>query len=744
MATDTDECLKPLSQLSELIADQPEALASGSKDIHQTALLAAKCVFDLALTTEAHSQKYVRQLLSSMAPELAPQTRSQARANGKRKRSPSPPRPKTGEPQTTPLLSLFVEGMDDDQIWAQLELRAKHVCETLEEALEGGAGLRGSDDGDSDGSGDMNGINEEEDESLEDEEDEEDDGDSDQEEEEAEWDDEEGESASREEPATDEETTALRRSSEDEDDESEEEDETDPDIDLNGISAPTSRASAKPSRPKARGHPELDDGFFDLASFNAEIEQAEARTASRGALGSDDEDEDIENGDIDLFAPVNDLQALEEDDIEDTGGEAFYKDFFEPPPKNKTATNRPIPSKTTKVRFHDEVRVKKIKAKGKGLPTSFINGGSDNMSLSDLADQYGEDISDDAEEGMEGSEEESCLEDDDGTSDGNGEDDDDQEFDDVDTMERFKDDLFAEDDEQPESDLSTHERRMAALREQISALEAENVAKKDWTLMGEATGRSRPQNSLLEEDLEFDRVMKVVPVVTEEAVQNLEDRIKSRILESNFDDVVRKRSVDDKPFLPSRFFELQDTKSKQSLAEIYEDEYTAAQTGGVAGEDRDGKLKAEHQEIEKQWEGLCAKLDALCNVHFLPKQPKATISTVSNVAAAALESALPTSKSTTTMLAPEEVYAPSGSAPRSSSELTPAEKRALHNKQRKKKRKARDVLDKTVDKVARMRGVKNVKTQKEAALNSIVKSGKGVTVIGKKIDKGVKKGRSKG
>ena len=289
---------------------------------------------------------------------------------------------------------------------------------------------------------------------------------------------------------------------------------------------------------------------------------------------------------------------------------------------------------------------------------------------------------------------------------------------------------------------------MATLREEISALEAENVGKKDWTLMGEATSRSRPQNSLLEEDLEFERIMKSVPVITEEVVQSLEERIKARILESRFDDVVRKRPVDDKPFLPSRFFELQDTKSKQSLAEIYEDEYTAAQTGGIAGEDRDGKLTKEHQEIEKLWEKICNKLDALCNAHFTPKavsvvlcsclhsmansaQPKATITSVANVAAATLESALPTTKATSTMLAPEEVYAPASSDLRARSELTPAEKRALRNKQKVNK-KARDAIDKSVQKFGRPKGMGDVKRQKEAALKSLVKSGKGVTVVGKK------------
>lgn len=202
------------------------------------------------------------------------------------------------------------------------------------------------------------------------------------------------------------------------------------------------------------------------------------------------------------------------------------------------------------------------------------------------------------------------------------------------TIKRLRDDLLADEDEPDDGmfsniscaiylylagGLSTHEKRLSALQREIAALEAENVAKKDWTLMGEASSRFRPHDSLLEEDLEFERIMKPVPVITEEVVSGLEDRIKARVLEGRFDDVVRKRPVDDKPFLPSRLFELQDTKSKQSLGQIYEDEYTAAQTGGVAGEDRDGKLAVEHEEITSIWETISSKLDALCNAHFIPK-----------------------------------------------------------------------------------------------------------------------------
>lgn len=109
-------------------------------------------------------------------------------------------------------------------------------------------------------------------------------------------------------------------------------------------------------------------------------------------------------------------------------------------------------------------------------------------------------------------------------------------------------------------------------------------------------------------------------------------------------------------------------------------------------------------------------------------QPKAVISTVSNVPAASLESALPTTKSTKTVLAPEELFTVTASDLRARSELTPSEKRALHNK-KKKAKKARDNLQNHTDKYAKM---KDSRKQKQAALESVVKSGKGVTVVGKK------------
>lgn len=128
-------------------------------------------------------------------------------------------------------------------------------------------------------------------------------------------------------------------------------------------------------------------------------------------------------------------------------------------------------------------------------------------------------------------------------------------------------------------------------------------------------------------------------------------------------------------------------------------------------------------------------------------QPKAQITTVTNMASASLESALPTSLSMSTLLAPEEVYAPSAGDTRAKGELTPAEKRAARTKERKKHKKQRDALASAAEKfgsdgIVNGRGApRNVKEAKDQALKGLVKNGKGVTIVGKDLSKAAGKGK---
>jgi U3 small nucleolar RNA-associated protein MPP10 len=87
------------------------------------------------------------------------------------------------------------------------------------------------------------------------------------------------------------------------------------------------------------------------------------------------------------------------------------------------------------------------------------------------------------------------------------------------------------------------------------------------------------------------------------------------------------------------------------------------------------------------------------------------------------------------MLAPEEIYERSAIDPRAKGELSPGEKRSARHKRKKAKKKARDSLEGSVGKFAGTKGASGIKAQKSAALRSVVKSGKGVTVVGKKQSK---------
>jgi len=71
------------------------------------------------------------------------------------------------------------------------------------------------------------------------------------------------------------------------------------------------------------------------------------------------------------------------------------------------------------------------------------------------------------------------------------------------------------------------------------------------------------------------------------------------------------------------------------------------------------------------------------------------------------------------------------SALRDRSELTPAEKRAARAKERKKRKKAAEVVKSYVSNRGGKNKAASARKEKDDALRSLVKSGKGVTVVGK-------------
>lgn len=134
-----------------------------------------------------------------------------------------------------------------------------------------------------------------------------------------------------------------------------------------------------------------------------------------------------------------------------------------------------------------------------------------------------------------------------------------------------------------------------------------------------------------------------------------------------------------------------------------------------------------------------------CFLLILHEQPKATISTLSNVASTSLESALPTSMSTSTLLAPEETFAFDPRAATSKTEMSPGEKKALRAKVKHERKAQGQAINGAVVKFSNSAGgsataaaglkngkhPRNAREAKDAALDSLVKTGKGVTVVGK-------------
>ncbi|KAG0370901.1 U3 small nucleolar ribonucleoprotein complex, subunit Mpp10 [Gamsiella multidivaricata] len=417
----------------------------------------------------------------------------------------------------------------------------------------------------------------------------------------------------------------------DDDEEEEEEEEELDDIDL-------------PVKKKTRTS-EVDDDFFNLAEFNAMTEKQEEEEIEGKEPDEDEEEIDyfadpdlIDSGDED-----DDFGDMEENENEVDAHDVGYGDFFAPLPKG--TTNRPKAQRRPK---------------------------------NDEGDSFGKQkAGQDDDEDMEMQDAE-----------------DDEESAEVNALGDRVSNLFGADEGEAETEtLSKFQKAQQKLKQQIEALEQENVVSKDWTKKGEASSADRPVNSLLEEDLEFETVAKPIPVITAETTQTLEDIIKERILAGNWDDVVRKAPPNPKAFNPSSRVEISDEKSKKSLAELYEDDYVrqTSSTGPVLSE-REAALEKKHEEITTLWQDLCQKLDSLSNWHYAPKPPKAELTVVTNAPAISMEEAIPVSVADAALLAPEEIYS-AGKAPvKGDTEMEQAERK--RKRAQAKRAKKADIKEK--------------------------------------------------
>ncbi|KAJ9619510.1 U3 snoRNP protein [Taxawa tesnikishii (nom. ined.)] len=400
----------------------------------------------------------------------------------------------------------------------------------------------------------------------------------------------------------------------------------------------------------------LNDGFFSIDDFNRQsefLEQADARGDNDGAAsdeedidwdadpsatdprtgnlddenegvgddGEDDEEDGPTFGNVDLNAPEgasdDEDTEIEESEMDDIRGlsntnNIMYADFFAPPAQKSSK-----------------------KKKGRPNPHNFPT--AQNPLNAAKADEQNEE---DVERTMAAVHRD--LFDDEESEQGD-----------------INDDLNPAD---PRSRRSTHERRRAAIAEEIRKLEAANVAKREWTLQGEARATDRPLNSLLEEDLDFERAGKPVPVITAEVSESIEELIKRRILAFDFQDIIRRRPDDLATGSSVRRgrldFTLDDSKSKKSLAEMYEEEHLK-RTDPNHVDAQDEKIDKEQKEIGALWKDIVGKLDSLSNWHYKPVAPSVGLDIRIDAPVVRLEDARPTAGADAagaSQLAPQEVY----------------------------------------------------------------------------------------
>ncbi|KAI1438451.1 Mpp10 protein-domain-containing protein [Xylaria sp. CBS 124048] len=586
------------------------------------------------------SLQLVKATLDAYAGQLSDEQQiHQKEANRKRKRSDQ----STGPVEVLKVRKLHIDGFDSGQVWQQAKRVIRSTLQDAEKRLQELAArnevqMNGIMEPGGQSSDDVSGLSDEDSlgenyEQEEEEEEEEEEG----EEEEDEISDDEG--ADRLEDGAEEDIIGDDDDGEDilNEDEEDEEDAPEPLIeDPNGLNDgffsidEFNKQTQIWEDADARADPNIDQGSDDEGlDWHADPFSTKQPTIKSGKpekskksgdeddemqsdFGHDDEDEDDEGGatfgDMDLNAPEGDSEVeddgdLEEDADESNANDIFYKDFFAPPRRKGAAPKRSHKFAATKPGGPAEEDVERA--------------------MADVRRDLFEDESE---------------------------------------RENSEDGLSEVEAGDPKSRRSIYERRQAKLAEEIRKLEAANVAKKDWTMAGEARAIERPMNSLLEEDLDFEHAGKPVPVITSDVNESIEDLIKRRILAREFDEVIRRRPDASEFSANTRrgLVNVEDTKSKQGLAEIYEEEHVKNANPDSYVSKSDEKLRKEEKEIEQMWKEVSAKLDALSSWHYRPKPVAPTLSIVPDVATISMEDAQPTTAQGVAggdnTLAPQEVY----------------------------------------------------------------------------------------
>ncbi|EER02233.1 FK506-binding nuclear protein, putative [Perkinsus marinus ATCC 50983] len=363
-----------------------------------------------------------------------------------------------------------------------------------------------------------------------------------------------------------------------------------------------------------------------LESEDKKDAEIAARNKAKGQAGEDEEEGDEEEnewGDDDEFMDLE--KPLEDDDSEEVD-KLMYSDFFDAPEEG------------------DEVTVAAT------APLKSSHEGEESMGDDDEEEeeeeeglggfQEGENLDDEEEAALEKQLKEMQGE---LTEGGEEEEEEDESVVATDDEEKKASPVAAAAPpvvESRRSETSALKKRIEEMENEIEEMEREQLDEKHWTMTGEATGSSRPLNSLLEQhiDLPFSKLAARRAEKQWEDGEEEEDEltqgtagafkidvdaiIKQRVADELYDDVIKRSEEEVLRLKGSQEGDdsvetLNFQKSRLGLADVYAKQYEAE----MLGQQTDAELQqdADRVELRRLFGKLMHKLDTLTNQNFTPR-----------------------------------------------------------------------------------------------------------------------------
>lgn len=228
-------------------------------------------------------------------------------------------------------------------------------------------------------------------------------------------------------------------------------------------------------------------------------------------------------------------------------------------------------------------------------------------------------------------------------------------------------------------------------RRLIEAIEEENVGKRPWQLRGEVSGHARPKDSLLDTDMDHDSTGRSGLFTGNERNETIEDLIRQRLVDGLFDDVVStfpEQYVTRKESSRESLPDVSQEKPSEGLADLYAREYIIEKERAKNDtQSREVKKESEvesteQKEINRLYEKLASKLDALTGLQFALSNDKSSseMTVQGKIMALASEEAIPVGVSDANVLTPREAYSVDRKTLVGDKEGTKTERRAARSK----------------------------------------------------------------